>query len=50
MSVTHPDTAFVPAPQRGFAEQHPQLVPFLFALAILAVATTVALSLIGLPS
>ena len=50
MSVTHPDIAFTPATQPGFAQKHPQLAPFLLAVVILAVATIVALSLTGLPS
>jgi hypothetical protein len=50
MSVTHPDTTFAPAQQHSFTDKHPQLAPFLLAIAILSVAATVALSLTGLPS
>ena len=50
MSVTHPGTAFAPDLRRGFAERHPQLTPFLLAMAILSAAATIALSVTGLPS
>ena len=49
MSVTHPNTAFVPAPQRGFVDSYPQLAPALVAIAIFAASVVVALAFTGLP-
>lgn len=50
MSVTHPSTGFAPAAGAGFASQHPQLAPFLLAVAIVTVSIVVSLAITGLPT
>jgi hypothetical protein len=50
MSVTHPDAGLAPAERRGLVSDHPQLMPFLVAVAIFAVTVAVVLSFIGLPA
>ena len=50
MSVTHPVAGLVDVKHRGLASDHPQLMPFLVAMAIFAVTVTVVLSFIGLPA
>jgi hypothetical protein len=50
MSVTHPNTGFASVGHRAFTEEHPQLTPFLAAVAIAAVSIVVFLALIGLPA
>ena len=51
MSVTHAETGLptVLASHR-FADQHPQLAPFIVAVAFFAVSLLVALALTGLPT
>jgi hypothetical protein len=49
MSVTHPEARFAPVQHGGFAAAHPQLTPFLVAVAIFLVSATVAMSFTGLP-
>lgn len=50
MSVTT-HSAFIarPATQRRFSERHPQLAPFLLAVALFVVLGTAALLITGLP-
>ena len=50
MSVTHPHADFSGIEHHGFAAGHPQLAPFLVAVAIFAVSAVVALALTGLPA
>jgi hypothetical protein len=50
MSVTHPDTILPTAPSHRFADQHPQLAPFVVAVALFAASLVVALAFTGLPS
>jgi hypothetical protein len=50
MSVTHPDVAIAPVPHRGFAERHPQLAPFVLAVAIAVVSVFATLAFTGLPA
>lgn len=49
MSATHPDASVAPSGHASFAADHPQLTPFLVALAIFAVSGLVALMFTGLP-
>jgi hypothetical protein len=48
MSVTHPNADFTTAHARDFAARHPQLAPFLVALAIFVVSAAVILACTGL--
>jgi hypothetical protein len=50
MSATHPAIRFVPAGQHGFTTDHPQLAPFLVAVAMFIVSGLVALGFTGLPT
>ena len=51
MSVTHPTTATIPVAQtHDFAQRHPQLAPFLVAVAIVTVSILAALVVTGLPA
>jgi len=50
MSVTHPDARIASAPHHDFAGEHPQLMPFLVAAALVAVSVVVALAFTGLPA
>ena len=50
MSVTNPDAGFAPAERHSLASDHPQLMPFLVAVAIFAVTVAAVLSFIGLPA
>jgi hypothetical protein len=50
MSVTHPGADFVPVKRHDFADRHPQLAPFLLAVAMFAVSAVVALAFTGLPA
>lgn len=49
MSVTHPNASFAPAPQQGFVDKHPQLAPFLVAMAVFVLSAATALAITGLP-
>jgi len=49
MSVTHPGVTIAPSSWRRFAEQHPQLEPFLVAMAMFVVCGAIALAIPGLP-
>ena len=51
MSVTHAETGSgtVPASHR-FADQHPQLAPFIVAVALFAASLVVALAFTGMPA
>ena len=50
MSATYPTTGFRPAERHGFTADHPQLAPFLVAVAIFLVSGLVALGFTGLPT
>jgi hypothetical protein len=50
MSVTHSGASFAPVRLSAFATRHPQLAPFLVAVAIAAVTVSVALAFVGLPA
>jgi len=50
MSVTHPHPTLTTAPSHRFEDQHPQLAPFLVAVALFAASLLVALAFTGLPS
>jgi hypothetical protein len=50
MSVTHPDTVLPTVSSHRFADQHPQLAPFVVAVALFAASLVVALAFTGLPS
>jgi hypothetical protein len=50
MSVTHPSADFTAARPTDFAGKHPQLAPFLVALAIFVVSAAVILVCTGLPT
>jgi hypothetical protein len=50
MSVTHPDADLAPVRRIDFASAHPQLTPFVVAVAIFAVSLAVALAITGLPA
>jgi hypothetical protein len=50
MSVTHANADLVPAPSHHFADRHPQLVPFIVAVALFAASLVVALAFTGLPA
>ena len=51
MSVTtHSDFFAPPATRRRFSERHPQLAPFLVAVAMFIVSGGVALLVTGLPT
>jgi hypothetical protein len=50
MSVTHSNASFAPVPSHHFADQHPQLAPFLVAIALFTVSLLVALAFTGLPA
>jgi hypothetical protein len=50
MSVTHPSADFAPVKRHDFASEHPQLAPFLVAVAIFAVSAVLALMFTGLPA
>ena len=49
MSVTYPDENLV-RERRRFASDHPQLAPFLVAMAIFVVTGVIALAFTGLPA
>jgi hypothetical protein len=49
MSVTHPDVGFAGVHSRGVVANHPQLAPFLVAMAVFVVSGLVALAITGLP-
>ena len=50
MSVTHVESRVVSVPShRNFAADHPQLAPFLLAVAMVTVSILVALMFTGLP-
>ncbi len=49
MSVTHPTASLAPAYQR-FADRHPQLAPFLVAVAMAFVSVLVSLAITGPPA
>ncbi len=50
MSVTHANADLVTAPPHGFADRHPQLAPFIVAVALFAASLFVALAFTGLPA
>ncbi|HET7883864.1 MAG TPA: hypothetical protein VFL55_23455 [Acetobacteraceae bacterium] len=50
MSATYPATGLRPAERYGFVADHPQLAPFLVAVAIFIVSVLVALGFTGLPA
>jgi hypothetical protein len=50
MSVTHPDPSLATVPSHHFADQHPQLAPFVVAVALCAASLLVALAFTGLPA
>ncbi len=50
MSVTHSNANLTTAPSHYFARQHPQLAPFVVAVAFVAVSILVALAFTGLPA
>jgi|KBSSwiStaDraftv2_1062776.scaffolds.fasta_scaffold3851535_1 hypothetical protein len=50
MSVTHANADLVTAQPNRFADQHPQLAPFIVAVALFAASLVVALAFTGLPA
>ena len=50
MSVTHPDASSTPVRLPAFATRHPQLAPFLVAVAISVASVSVVLAFVGLPA
>lgn len=50
LSVTHPDAGLAPSRRHPFAAEHPQLAPFLVALAIFVATGAIALAFTGLPA
>ena len=50
MSVTHPQTATLPTARRDLVSEHPQLMPFLVAVAMVAASVLVSLAVTGLPA
>jgi hypothetical protein len=49
MSIADVDASFPATKRRSLASDHPQLTPFLMAVAIFTVSVAVALAFIGLP-
>jgi hypothetical protein len=50
MSATHPSSSFPAKTHGSFAANHPQLAPFLLAMAVFVVCGIVALAITGLPA
>ena len=50
MSATHPTTVIPVAQPHDFVQRHPQLAPFLVAVAIVTASILAALAVTGLPA